>query len=109
MTNSCAPACAACQVGFGPIAWLIISEVFPIRTRTRALSLAVIVNFGFNLGTTFALKPLQTAMDSLSPGKGSSYLFMVYAAFCVLSQVFVYKCVPETKGKSLEQIEEMLR
>jgi len=97
------------QVGFGPIAWLIISEVFPIRIRTRALSLAVIVNFGFNLGTTFALKPLQTAMDDLSPGKGSSYLFMIYAAFCVLSQAFVYKCVPETKGKTLEEIEDMLR
>lgn len=55
------------------------------------------------------VKPLQTAMDSLSPGKGSSYLFALYAVFCLLSQVFVYKFVPETKGKSLEEIERMLR
>ena len=97
------------QVGFGPIAWLIISEVFPIKTRTRALSLAVIVNFGFNLLATFCLKPLQTGMDSISPGKGSSYLFMLYAMFCVVSIAFVHRFVPETKGKTLEQIEELLR
>jgi len=97
------------QIGFGPIAWLIISEIFPIKTRTRALSLAVIVNFGFNLLVTFLLAPLQNLMDSVSPGKGSSYLFMIYAAFCVLSTVFVNKCVPETKGKTLEEIEAMMR
>ena len=59
------------QIGFGPIAWLIISEIFPIKTRTRALSLAVIVNFGFNLLVTFLLAPLQNLMDSVSPGKGA--------------------------------------
>jgi len=97
------------QVGFGPIAWLIISEVFPIKTRTRALSMAVTVNFGFNLLVTFLLSPLQTALDALSPGKGSSYLFAIYAALCLVSSTFVHACVPETKGKSLEQIEAMLR
>jgi len=69
----------------------------------------VIVNFGFNLLVTFLLAPLQNLMDSVSPGKGSSYLFMIYAAFCVLSTVFVNKCVPETKGKTLEEIEAMMR
>ena len=49
------------QVGFGPIAWLLISEIFPLRTRTRALSAAVLVNFGFNLLMTFVLQPLQAA------------------------------------------------
>lgn len=97
------------QVGFGPIAWLLISEVFPIRTRTRALSLAVIVNFGANLITTFCVEPLENAMNSISPGKGSSYLFMIYAVLCVVSNFFVYSCVPETKGKTLEQIEQMMR
>lgn len=97
------------QVGFGPIAWLIISEVFPIKTRTRALSLAVIVNFGFNLLTTLTLNSIQTAMDHVAPGKGSSYLFLIYAAFCVFSLLFVSRCVPETKGKTLEEIEEIMR
>eukprot|EP00966_Prymnesium_polylepis_P010716 246959-Prymnesium_polylepis.1 len=97
------------QIGFGPISWLLISEVFPIKSRTRALSLAVIINFGFNLLATFALSPLQEALDDLSPGKGTSYLFAAYAVMCVVSILFVHQFVPETKGKSLEEIEEMLR
>ena len=56
------------QVGFGPIAWLIISEVFPLNCRTRALSAAVTVNFGFNLLMTFTLKPLQAKAQSPAHG-----------------------------------------
>mmetsp|Transcript_34769 Transcript_34769/g.66777 ORF Transcript_34769/g.66777 Transcript_34769/m.66777 type:complete len:496 (-) Transcript_34769:332-1819(-) len=97
------------QVGFGPIAWLIISEVFPLKTRTRALSAAVTVNFGFNLLMTFTLQLLQDAFDSISPGKGQSYLFYLYGVLCVLSLVFVWAFVPETKGKSLEEIQQMLK
>lgn len=97
------------QVGFGPIAWLLISEIFPLRTRTRALSAAVLVNFGFNLIMTFALQPLQAAFDRMQPGRGASYLFFLYALICVVSLAFVHLAVPETKGKSLEQIEAMLR
>jgi len=96
------------QVGFGPIAWLIISEVFPLRSRTRALSCAVSVNFAFNLLMTFTLQHLQDAFDAIAPGKGQAYLFLLYACFCILSIAFVKECVPETKGKTLEQIEEMM-
>jgi len=95
------------QVGFGPIAWLIISEVFPLRTRTKALSFAVIVNFAANLIMTFALQPLQAAFDSLLPGNGQALLFFLYGALCIVSLVFVVLFVPETKGKSLEEIEAM--
>ena len=96
-------------MGFGPIAWLLISEIFPLRTRTRALSAAVLVNFGFNLLMTFALQPLQEAFDRLQPGRGASYLFLLYALLCIVSLAFVRLAVPETKGKTLEQIEAMLR
>ena len=96
------------QVGFGPIAWLIISEVFPLRTRSYAISSAVCVNFGANLLMTFSLTYLQGAFDALAPGKGASYLFGLYAALCALSLWFVATCVPETRGKSLEQIEAEL-
>jgi len=99
---------AGYQVGFGPIAWLLISEVFPLNSRTAALSLAVVVNFGFNLLATLTLAPLQSAFDSIQPGRGASYLFMIYAAFCLVSLYFVKTCVPETKGKTLEQIEREL-
>lgn len=97
------------QIGFGPIAWLMISEVFPLKTRTQALSLAVLLNFGTNLVMTFALKHIQGCFDALLPGRGGALLFALYAAFCALSLLFVYAAVPETKGKSLEEIESMLR
>ena len=96
------------QVGFGPVAWLMISEVFPLRTRTRALSVAVLVNFGSNLLCTFTLQGLQDAFDALAPGRGIAYLFVLYAALCAVSLGFVQQCVPETKGKTLEEIEAML-
>ena len=97
------------QVGFGPIAWLIISEVFPLRTRATALSIAVMVNFAFNLLVTFSLPALQMAFDAIEPGRGMAYLFGTYALLCVVSLLFVGRYVPETKGKTLEQIEEDLR
>ena len=94
-------------MGFGPIAWLLIAEVFPLRTRTRALSLAVVANFGFNLAMTFALEPLQAFFGRLVPGHGQAVLFYLYAALCVVSLLFVHSCVLETKGKTLEQIEAL--
>ena len=97
------------QIGFGPIAWLMISEVFPLRTRGTALSIAVTVNFGFNLLVTFTLPSIQQAFDSFAPGRGMSYLFALYAGFCVASIAFTHACVPETKGKTLEEIERELR
>ena len=86
----------------------MISEVFPLRVRSRALSAAVAVNFGFNLLMTSSLPPLQRALDALHPGKGQAGLFLLYAAFCVVSLLFVRACVPETKGKTLEQIQTLI-
>ena len=95
------------QVGFGPITWLLISEVFPLRHRTRALSLAVAANFSFNMIVTFILEPLQRAFNAAVPGDGQALLFALYAALCLASLGFVHAYVPETKGKTLEEIEQM--
>jgi sugar porter (SP) family MFS transporter len=97
------------QLGFGPITWLMISEVFPLHSRTRALSLATVVNFGFNLLTTITLAPMMAAFDSVQPGRGASFLFFLYGGFCAVSLAFVQYYVPETKGKTLEEIERALR
>lgn len=47
------------QLSFGPIGWLMISEIFPLRLRGRGLSIAVLVNFGANALVTFAFSPLE--------------------------------------------------
>merc|ERR1712217_428487 len=89
------------QVGFGPIAWLLIAEVFPLQARGAALSIAAVVNFGSNIGMTLTTKVLQNALTPAG-------VFFGYLVFCVVSLAFVKFVVPETKGKTLEQIERQL-
>ncbi|RZC93438.1 hypothetical protein C5167_026052 [Papaver somniferum] len=86
------------QLSFGPIGWLMISEIFPWRLRGRALSIAVLVNFSSNALVTFAFSPVETLI-------GSGMLFVVFGEIALLALVFIYFIVPETKGLTLEEIE----
>jgi hypothetical protein len=89
------------QVGFGPISWLMISEIFPLKVRGGAMSIAAIVNFGSNIIMTLLQQVLQ---DAFTPAG----VFFGYLGLSVVSLVFVRVVVPETKGKTLEEIEAML-
>ncbi|KAG5533983.1 hypothetical protein RHGRI_027989 [Rhododendron griersonianum] len=89
------------QLSFGPIGWLMISEIFPLRMRGRGLSIAVLVNFGANAIVTFAFSPLKELL-------GAGILFFVFGGIAVASLFFIYFIVPETKGLSLEEIEAKL-
>ncbi|XP_010261641.1 PREDICTED: D-xylose-proton symporter-like 2, partial [Nelumbo nucifera] len=86
------------QLSFGPIGWLMISEIFPLRLRGRGLSIAVLVNFASNALVTFAFSPLESLI-------GAGMLFVVFGVISVLSLLFIFFIVPETKGLSLEEIE----
>ncbi|KAH1105725.1 hypothetical protein J1N35_009493 [Gossypium stocksii] len=86
------------QLSFGPIGWLMISEVFPLRLRGRGLSVAVLVNFGANALVTFAFSPLKAWL-------GAGIVFYVFGVIAILSLVFIFFIVPETKGLTLEEIE----
>lgn len=50
------------QISFGPISWLMVSEIFPLRTRGKGISLAVLTNFGSNAIVTFAFSPLKVVV-----------------------------------------------
>ncbi|RZR78912.1 hypothetical protein BHM03_00004463 [Ensete ventricosum] len=89
------------QVSFGPISWLMVSEIFPLRTRGRGISLAVLTNFGSNALVTFAFSPLKELV-------GPANIFLLFGAIALLSLAFVYFYVPETKGLSLEEIENKI-
>ncbi|KAJ0237195.1 D-xylose-proton symporter-like 2 [Hirschfeldia incana] len=86
------------QLSFGPIGWLMISEIFPLKLRGRGISIAVLVNFGTNALVTFAFSPLKELL-------GAGVLFCGFGVICVVSLVFIYFIVPETKGLTLEEIE----
>ncbi|KAL2898926.1 D-xylose-proton symporter-like 3 chloroplastic [Bienertia sinuspersici] len=89
------------QISFGPISWLMVSEIFPVRTRGRGISLAVLTNFGSNALVTFAFSPLKELL-------GADNLFVIFGVIALLSLLFVLTIVPETKGLSLEEIEAKL-
>ncbi len=89
-------------IGLGPVFWLLISEIFPLALRGRAMSLATVSNWGFNLLVTLTFLNLVSLF-------GQSGVFVLYAVLTAVAFVFVLKLVPETKGRSLEQIEADLR
>ncbi|XP_038977833.1 D-xylose-proton symporter-like 2 [Phoenix dactylifera] len=86
------------QLSFGPIGWLMISEIFPLRLRGRGLSIAVLVNFASNALVTFSFSPLEALV-------GTGILFAGFGVIAVASLVFIFFVVPETKGLTLEDIE----
>ena len=87
------------QVGFGPISWLLISEIFPLEVRGKAVSIAVVTNFFWNTLMTFFF-PIELQFI------GSASTFYLYAIILVSGIYFIHKKVPETKGMSLEEIED---
>ena len=89
-------------VGMGPGVWVLMSELFPTRIRGRAMAIATVALWLASLLLTVTFLSLVSAF-------GPSATFWLYAALSVLTFVFLWRVVPETKGKSLEQIEHMWR
>ncbi|KAK4283566.1 hypothetical protein QN277_000503 [Acacia crassicarpa] len=88
---------AAFSIGLGPVPWVIMSEIFPIHVKGTAGSLVVLVNW---LGAWMVSYTFNFLMSWSSPGT----LFN-YAGCSLLTILFVAKIVPETKGKTLEEIQ----
>jgi len=91
---------ASFAFSLGPIVWTIINEIFPSHVRGKAVAVATAANwFAAWLVAQFFL----TLVDLIS----STGVFWLFAAFCAVTYWFVRRYVPETKGKSLEQIQSM--
>jgi len=88
-------------IGLGPVFWLLISEIFPLAVRGRCMSVATVANWGSNFAVTLVFPPLVAAL-------GSSTAFLVFAVLSVGAFVFTLRVVPETSGRSLEEIEAAL-
>ncbi|CAM3889621.1 sugar porter family MFS transporter [Alicyclobacillus pomorum] len=91
---------AAFAVSFGPIVWLIIAEIFPTRIRGRATAIASVALWAadYVVSQTFPV---------LLSGVGSAITFWMFAIMSIIAFLFTLSVVPETKGRSLEDIERM--
>jgi len=92
---------ASYQISFGPISWLIVGEVFPLASRNAALACATLTNFGSNAVVALVLPAVQSSL-------GESGTYFLFATFAVAAWLFIQSSVPETKGKTLEEIEREL-
>jgi sugar porter (SP) family MFS transporter len=90
---------ASFAFSMGPIVWTLISEIYPNRVRGRAISVATAANW---LAAFLVAQFFLSLVDAI----GESTTFFLFAALCVVSFVFVWYLVPETKGRSLEEIQE---
>ena len=85
----------------GPITWLLISEIYPIRIRAQAMSIATFANWLSNYVVSLTFLPI---MYIITP----SGAFFLYGFIALFALMFVFKRVPETKGKSLTEISKEL-
>jgi SP family arabinose:H+ symporter-like MFS transporter len=93
---------AAFAMAMGPIGWLFCSEIFPNKVRGRAMSVAA-----FTVWVSCYVVAQTFPILNDSPSIGPALTFWCYAAVSMLSFLFVLALIPETKGRSLEDIEKM--
>src|SRR5213592_3939520 len=93
---------ASFAISLGPIFWLMIAEIYPLKIRGLAEGMAATFNWGSNLLVSLTF---LTLVEKL----GASSTFLLYAFASVASWLFAYYLAPETKGRSLEQIEAFWR
>jgi len=92
---------AGFAIGLGPVFWLMISEIYPLAIRSKAMSVATVVNWAANFAVSYLFLQLVGAV-------GKPITFWIYAAFGILSFGFFFWRLPETRHRSLEQIEREL-
>lgn len=85
-------------MSLGPIGWILVSEVFPLKIRGIAMSICTVSNFAFNF---FVVASFPVLLNRIG-GAWTFWMFGIVSLFCI---IFVYFFIPETKGISLEQIE----
>jgi MFS transporter, SP family, arabinose:H+ symporter len=85
----------------GPVTWVMVSEIFPNRVRGNAMSVATVALWLANFVTTASFPVLKEHI-------GLPFTFLISSVICFVYFIFIKLKLPETKGKSLEEIEQML-
>lgn len=97
---------ACFAISWGPVTWVLLSEIFPNRIRGRAMAVAVAAQWVSNyiISSTF---PILNNSSFLTEKFNHGFAYWIYGLMGILAAWFVWKLVPETKGKTLEEIEKL--
>ena len=91
---------------WGPVTWVLLSEIFPNAIKNRALAIAVAAQWITNLFVSWSFKVLD-GNSTLNAFSHHGFAYWVYGAMSLLAALFVYRYVPETKQRTLEEIQEL--
>ncbi|MCD8306009.1 MAG: D-xylose transporter XylE [Prevotella sp.] len=100
---------ASFMFSWGPICWVLIAEIFPNTIRGAAVAIAVAFQWIANYAVSSTFVPLYNMQLSSGDGFGHIFVYALYGLFCLLAALFVWKLVPETKGKTLEDMSRLWR
>ncbi len=92
---------ASFAISLGPVMWVLFSELFPNRLRGLAISFAGLINSGVSFG-------VQLVFPWELENFGNSLTFLIYGAFALFGLVLMLRILPETRGRSLEELEDIL-
>ena len=102
---------SACfMFSWGPICWVYISELFPNTIRSQATAIAVAFQWIFNFIVSSTFVPMYNMkLGSMGDSFGHFFAYALYGIICIIAAVFVWRLVPETKGKTLEDMTRLWR
>ncbi len=98
---------ASFMFSWGPICWVLISEIFPNTIRGAAVAIAVAFQWIFNFIVSSTFLPMYNMSLGSMENFGHAFTYGLYGVICIVAAVFVWKLVPETKGKTLEDMSKL--
>ena len=99
---------AGFSLSWGPVVWILLSEIFPNAIKARAMAIAVAAQWIANLLVSWSFKIID-GNSLLNAAFNHGFAYWIYGAMSLLAALFVWRYVPETKGRSLEQMQHLWR
>lgn len=101
---------ASFMFSWGPVCWVLIAEIFPNTIRSAAVAIAVAFQWVFNFIVSSTFVPMYNMqLGAMGDKFGHMFVYALYGVICVVAAWFVYRLVPETKGKTLEEMTSLWR
>ena len=97
---------AGFAMSWGPVCWVMLSEIFPNHLRSAVMSIAVAAQWVSNFLVSWTF-PIMNENEALTASFNHGFAYLVYGSLSLCAAIFVYKILPETKGKSLEELENL--